>query len=64
MRKPDEYIFKYVLNQNNLSAEECLFIDDNKDNIKTAKNMNINTWHINPEKEDVSNLFNTKSYLF
>ncbi|TYA71482.1 HAD family hydrolase [Seonamhaeicola marinus] len=64
MRKPDEYIFKFVLNENNCEAEECLFIDDNKDNIQTAKNMNINTWHLNPKKEDVVNLFNTNSALF
>ncbi len=64
LRKPDDYIFKFVLNKNNAKPEECLFIDDNKDNITSAKNMNIHTWHINPKKDDVINLFNTKSALF
>ncbi|WP_248723425.1 HAD family phosphatase [Seonamhaeicola sp. ML3] len=64
LRKPDESIFKYVLNKNNLNAESCLFVDDNKSNIETAKNLNFHSWHINPKTEDVSTLFNTKSYLF
>ncbi|MFY0712901.1 HAD family phosphatase [Seonamhaeicola sp. NFXS20] len=63
-RKPDKNIFNFVLNTNQLKPEECLFIDDNKDNIKTAKYLNINTWHLKPKKEDVSNLFNIKSSLF
>lgn len=64
LRKPNTDIFKFVLNKNNLKANECLFIDDNKDNIETAKKLNIKTWHINPETEDVAKMFNTKSHLF
>ncbi|TYA68502.1 HAD-IA family hydrolase, partial [Seonamhaeicola marinus] len=64
LRKPDSYIYKFVLNDNNVEAEECLFIDDVKNNITAAKNMNINTWHLNPEKDDVANLFKTQSALF
>lgn len=64
LRKPDNYIFKHVLSKNNLKANECLFIDDNADNINSAKNIGINTWHLNPKTEDVSTLFNTKSNLF
>ncbi|WP_406684142.1 HAD-IA family hydrolase [Seonamhaeicola sp. MEBiC1930] len=64
LRKPDKNIFKYALNKNSLEANECLFIDDNLDNINTAKSLNINTWYINPENEDVSNLFKVKSNLF
>lgn len=62
--KPNQDIFEFVLNENKLKAEECLFIDDNTDNIETAKRLNINTWHINPENEDVVNLFETKKHLF
>jgi len=62
--KPNPDIFEFVLNENKLEAEECLFIDDNADNIETAKGMNIKTWHINPETEDVINLFETKNSLF
>jgi len=62
--KPNPDIFEFVLNENKLEASECLFIDDNADNIKTANHLNINTWHINPETEDVVNLFDTKKTLF
>lgn len=64
LRKPDEAIFEFVLNENNLKANECLFIDDNADNCKTANLLGLETWHINPETEDVINLFKTKSNLF
>lgn len=64
LRKPNADIFQFVLNENNLNAEECLFVDDNKDNIETANTLNFNTWHINPETEDVCNLFETKNNLF
>ncbi len=62
--KPNNNIFEFVLNNNNLKPEECLFIDDNADNIDTANKMNINTWHIDPKTEDVINLFETKKHLF
>ena len=62
--KPNQDIFEFVLNKNKLKAEECLFIDDNQDNINTANTLKIKTWHINPETEDVINLFNTKKNLF
>tara|TARA_R110002049_G_scaffold138450_1_gene298531 strand:+ start:6409 stop:7020 length:612 start_codon:yes stop_codon:yes gene_type:complete len=64
LRKPDAAIFEFVLNENNVIASECLFIDDNKDNIETANTLNFKTWHINPETEDISNLFKTKSSIF
>ena len=64
LKKPSPTIFEFVLNENNLNANECLFIDDNKDNIETANNLNFKTWHINPEEEDILNLFETKSNLF
>jgi putative hydrolase of the HAD superfamily len=62
--KPNSDIFEFVLNENQLKAEECLFIDDNKDNVNTANTLNINTWHINPDNEDVIDLFKTKKDLF
>jgi putative hydrolase of the HAD superfamily len=62
--KPNNNIFEFVLNNNNLKPEECLFVDDNADNIDTANKININTWHIDPKTEDVINLFETKKDLF
>ncbi|GAA3625443.1 HAD family hydrolase [Flavivirga jejuensis] len=64
LRKPNHDIFEFVLNENKLNANECLFIDDNTDNINTAKSLDFKTWNINPATEDVSNLFKTKSNLF
>ncbi len=45
-RKPDRNIFDQVLEENNLRAEETLFLDDNYDNIKGASNLGINTLHV------------------
>jgi len=64
LRKPNATIFEFVLNENNIVAHECLFIDDNKDNIETANTLNFKTWHINPENEDISTLFKAKSAYF
>lgn len=64
LRKPNNNIFEFVLKENTLKANECLFIDDNKNNIETANNLNFKTWHINPQEEDVTNLFETKNNLF
>lgn len=64
LRKPEKEIFEFIISENNLKANECLFIDDNKDNCMTSKSLGIETWHIDPETEDVSNLFKIKSHLF
>lgn len=64
LRKPDQDIFEFVLRENDLKPNECLFIDDMKDNCSTANSLGIKTWHINYKTEDVSNLFNIKSSLF
>lgn len=64
LRKPNRDIFEYVLNENKLTAKECFFVDDNKENIKTANSLGINTWHINPKTEDITSLFKVNSHLF
>lgn len=64
LRKPNREIFDFVLKENKLNANECLFIDDNNDNCHTAKLLGIETWHINPKTEDISNLFKIKNSLF
>ncbi|WP_027137261.1 HAD family hydrolase [Gaetbulibacter saemankumensis] len=64
LRKPNQDIFKFVLKENNIIPQECLFIDDNADNIQTAKSLDINTWHITPNTDDVTTLFETKLHLF
>ncbi len=56
MRKPDAEIFIQVLNENNLQADESLFMDDNIDNIEGARKVGIKTSHI-AHPNDLLNLF-------
>jgi len=64
LRKPNADIFQFVLKENNLEANHTLFIDDNTDNVNSAKKMGYHIWHINPGNEDVTTLFKTKKELF
>jgi glucose-1-phosphatase len=41
MRKPDAEIFEFVLRENNLAAEETLFVDDSEQHIRTAMKLGI-----------------------
>ena len=41
--KPEKKIFEILLQEQNVKAEECLFIDDAPANIETAKSLNFNT---------------------
>jgi len=64
MRKPDVNIYEFVLNENNLIASETLFIDDTKENTDTSAKLDIHSWNLTPEKEDITNLFHIKKELF
>ncbi len=64
LRKPNRNIYEFVLNENNLNPEQCLFIDDTKENTNAASKLGIQVWNIDETKEDVSNLFVIKSDLF
>lgn len=64
LRKPDLEIYEYVLKQQDLKPEETLFIDDTAENTEAAAKLGIHTWNIDPEKEDVTELFNVKKELF
>lgn len=46
MRKPDEYMYKEVLESYDLEPEDALFIDDNADNVKAAQAMGIKGYHL------------------
>lgn len=59
-RKPDLDIYEFVLNQNNLIAEESLFIDDTEENTISASKLGIKTWNLAPGKDEIMNLFNQK----
>jgi putative hydrolase of the HAD superfamily len=64
LRKPNADIFEFVLKENNLKAEQCLFIDDTKENTDAAKKLNFHTWNIDEKNEDIVDLFKVKSNLF
>ena len=63
-RKPDEDIYKFVLKKHQLKPEECLFIDDTKENTDTAASLGLHIWNLEPTREDVIDLFTTKGGLF
>jgi putative hydrolase of the HAD superfamily len=56
LEKPDPRFFELILDHEGLLPEETLFIDDTAENIKTAKSLGINTYHIRRD-ELVRNLF-------
>lgn len=43
LMKPDPAIFKFVLDKHQLSANECIFLDDSQANVAQARAMGINT---------------------
>jgi len=64
LRKPNKDIYTFVLENNQLIAEECLFIDDTKENTDAAKELGIHVWNHNPLKEDIVHLFTSNQHLF
>ena len=64
LRKPNADIFNFVLTENKLNVEECLFIDDTLENTQTAQQLGINVWNNNPATEDIVDIFTIKKELF
>ena len=62
IQKPNQDIYKFVLNTNRLVPEETFFIDDTEENTITASTLGINVWNINPTCEDVVDLFSQKEF--
>ena len=60
-RKPDADIFQFVVNENGSKPEETLFIDDTMEHTLTAEKMGFNIWHLNEQKQDVTDLFSIKN---
>jgi putative hydrolase of the HAD superfamily len=60
LKKPDNKIYEFVLNDSNLKAEETLFIDDNRYNIEAAKALGFETILLeNTKLEDLEFFRNT-----
>jgi epoxide hydrolase-like predicted phosphatase len=51
--KPDFRIFKLALEKANSSPEECLFLDDTRENIRAAKSLGLQTHLAGHQKETV-----------
>jgi len=64
LSKPSSAIYEFILNENNLLPNECIFIDDLKENTEAASKLGLHTWNLTPGKEDITNLFTTKKDLF
>lgn len=47
VEKPDPEFYKRLINKYKLNPSNCLFIDDNENNINTAKQLKFNTLHYN-----------------
>ncbi len=62
-RKPDVEIYEFVLNENNLIADETLFVDDLKENTDSANQLGIHVWNLIPIHEDVMELFTKNKFL-
>lgn len=53
MRKPNTDIYEFVLNENQLNANETFFLDDTKENTDAASKLGIHCWNLQVGKEDV-----------
>ena len=49
MRKPDEEIFKFVLDTHTLNPAETLFVDDSPQHIETAKKLGLQAHLLGPD---------------
>jgi len=63
MRKPDAEIFEFVLSENNLNANETVFIDDSIQHILGARNAGINALHLDLKKEDLLDLLKREKLI-
>lgn len=63
-RKPDTEIFQFVLDENKLQAEETFFVDDTEEHTLSASKLGLKVWHLDPNKDDITELFTKKSDLF
>jgi putative hydrolase of the HAD superfamily len=57
LRKPNVEIYQQVLSENNLKAEETVFLDDNFDNIKSSATLGIHSIQIIPSQLTVMDIF-------
>lgn len=56
LRKPNKDIYTFVLEENNLKAEETFFVDDTKENTDTSSLLGIKSWNLIVGQEDIIDL--------
>jgi putative hydrolase of the HAD superfamily len=59
LRKPSHEVYHFVLNDSNLRAEECLFIDDTRENVEGARECGIPSIWLKPGLQ-LSDLFDAE----
>lgn len=58
-RKPDPGSFTAILAENDLQAEETLFIDDTLENVQGAESVGLHTFHVT----EANSLLNIENYI-
>ncbi|MEY8022076.1 HAD family hydrolase [Muriicola sp. SD30] len=56
MRKPDAEVFRTILATHSLRPQETLFVDDTLEHILSARNLGLQTWHLQVGKEEVTDI--------
>jgi putative hydrolase of the HAD superfamily len=64
LRKPEPDIFNFVVQKNELKANEILFVDDTLEHTMAAEKLGFHTWNIDPSTEDITKLFSVNASLF
>jgi putative hydrolase of the HAD superfamily len=64
LRKPNANIYDFVLKTTDTNPENTIFIDDTRENTVAAHKLGIKTWNINPETDDITELFTKQAHLF
>ncbi|QEE49574.1 HAD family phosphatase [Flavobacterium alkalisoli] len=59
-RKPDVEAYNYLINNHDIHPKRTLLIDDKKFNTDAAEALGFKIWTLNPENEDVTELFEKK----
>ena len=62
LKKPDERIFRLLLERYELAAEECLFIDDSLVNVRAAEHLGFEVIHL-ADPSDLKDNLACRGYL-
>ncbi|MFL9836392.1 HAD family phosphatase [Flavobacterium sp. ST-75] len=60
VRKPESEAYTYLINNHDIQPKRTLLIDDKKFNTDAAELLGFKVWTLNPEMEDITELFNKK----